>query len=370
MKQRFIKAVRLLAMAIISLIQLNVSAQSLTGTWEGRLAEGMFFQMNIIQNGDQLCGYSYDYVLDNPDSYCKEYFVAHFNNKKKKWELLSTEFIENAPKCTCKHLPMRLELMYTKHKGKHVIKGTLANKNILNSISSMFSFRTKDGVYLEKTSDKLRVILPGMKQCYDELSDKEKLAIQRTKKDEEDDERYAKMVASNITTKPVTENDADKNKNSNKTSRPINATADLRSDYNIADNSRGKEAEIAADNEALRGKMLKRENETIHYFKVNTSMVNITIYDNGVIDDDSVSVFDNAKVILSHRKLTSKPIKFTVQMSEEDPMHEITLFAENLGRITPNTAYMLIEAGGKQYALKANTDLSKNATVLLQYDKR
>lgn len=326
-----INAIKVLVLLLSLLSSTTSPAQSLTGTWEGQMTDGVYFQLNIIQNGDRLCGHSYDYVRSNPESYCKEYFTATFNRKKKKWELVSTSFIENAPNCACKHLPMHLELVASSHRGKQTFKGTLANKNIFGSV---FGFLSQDGVYLEKKSDKPGSILPGMKDCFEALSAGERAKLEKLKKD------YAG------------DND-------------LNAKRSLKKSAESSTGTIISEDKSVDAPEDAGSRMKKRRSESAGEFEVSGRSVTIMVYDNGIVDDDSVSLFDNGRLLLSHQRLSVKSINIDIDISDRQ-IHEIILFAENLGKIIPNTAYIVIINGDKRYELSASADLGKNASIKLK----
>jgi hypothetical protein len=49
--------------------------------------------------------------------------------------------------------------------------------------------------------------------------------------------------------------------------------------------------------------------------------------------------------------------------------NELTMFADNLGSIPPNTALMLIYDGKKRYEVRLSSSLEKNATVRIRRKK-
>src|SRR5206468_6966531 len=85
--------------------------------------------------------------------------------------------------------------------------------------------------------------------------------------------------------------------------------------------------------------------------KVDTGMIRLDFYDNGIIDGDSITVRVNKQVILSHQRLTEKPITVYVRVDVQNTFQEIEMVAENEGSIPPNTALLIITAGTKKYEL-------------------
>jgi hypothetical protein len=112
-----------------------------------------------------------------------------------------------------------------------------------------------------------------------------------------------------------------------------------------------------------------RENELEKSITVNTNEVTIKLYDNGEIDGDSISVFVDKQLKLSHKMLTASPITLTLNFDDNDNEHEVVMVAENLGRIPPNTALMLIYTGDKRYEAQITTNEQKNAVVKFKYEK-
>jgi hypothetical protein len=52
---------------------------------------------------------------------------------------------------------------------------------------------------------------------------------------------------------------------------------------------------------------------------------------------------------------------------EED--QELTMVAENLGRIPPNTSLMIVEAGDQRFEVRITSTEQKNAVVRFRYKK-
>ncbi len=93
----------------------------------------------------------------------------------------------------------------------------------------------------------------------------------------------------------------------------------------------------------------------------------ITLYDNGEIDGDTVSVLLNNKVIIARQGLNTKPNVFTISTKEfAGTEFTLTMYAENLGSIPPNTGLMVIKDGRKVYEVRFSADLKTNAVIRLR----
>lgn len=113
--------------------------------------------------------------------------------------------------------------------------------------------------------------------------------------------------------------------------------------------------------------MTERENSLLRKIDVFVPNIKIEIYDNGYIDNDTISVYHNNELIISKQRLTHEPIVYNITASSANSDHEIVLVAENLGEIPPNTALMVITAGDKRYELNVVSSEQKNAKVIIRY---
>ncbi len=102
---------------------------------------------------------------------------------------------------------------------------------------------------------------------------------------------------------------------------------------------------------------------------VDTGEIRLDFYDNGQIDDDSISVRINDKTVLTHQKLSAAPITTFIKISLNNHFQEVEMIAENLGTIPPNTALLIITAGKKRYELFLTSSNEKSAKVRFLYEK-
>lgn len=102
--------------------------------------------------------------------------------------------------------------------------------------------------------------------------------------------------------------------------------------------------------------------------KVDTGTIRLDFYDNGIVDGDSITVLVNKRVVLSHQRLTARPITTYIKIDPQNTFQEVEMVAENLGSIPPNTAMLLITAGEKTYRLYLSSTEQKNAMVRFVYD--
>jgi hypothetical protein len=113
----------------------------------------------------------------------------------------------------------------------------------------------------------------------------------------------------------------------------------------------------------------ERSNPLIKTITTNMPDIKVELYDNGDIDGDTITVYDNNQVIVWKKGLTDKPITLNLKADANTPTHEFVMVADNLGSIPPNTALMIITTGGKRYQLYISSDKQKNAKVVVQYEE-
>lgn len=93
--------------------------------------------------------------------------------------------------------------------------------------------------------------------------------------------------------------------------------------------------------------------------------IKIAVYDNGIVDDDSVSVYADNNSVFVKQRISSDPIVFFVSLDKSNPISKIRMVAESLGSIPPCTALMVITTKNKRYEVNLSSNFNKNATVEL-----
>jgi hypothetical protein len=131
-----------------------------------------------------------------------------------------------------------------------------------------------------------------------------------------------------------------------------------------------KRAEVKAPDKVPTPKIfLSRENELVKVITTGANEVELNIYDNGTVDNDTISVYLDKKLVLQKKRLTESPLTLKFKLDENVDEHELVMVAENLGEIPPNTSLMVVTAGGKRYEVRITSTEQKNAVVLFRYEK-
>lgn len=99
---------------------------------------------------------------------------------------------------------------------------------------------------------------------------------------------------------------------------------------------------------------------------VSSDSIRISLYDNGEIDGDTVTVFLNGKPVMVHQGLTARAVNLYLTLDNSKDVNEVSLFAENLGKIPPNTALMVVTDGITRFEVFLSSSFSQNATVRIK----
>jgi hypothetical protein len=111
----------------------------------------------------------------------------------------------------------------------------------------------------------------------------------------------------------------------------------------------------------------ERKTEIVRSVFFKTDSLVLSLYDNGTVDGDSVSVVMNGKVIIANQGLTTKPIRVVIHITPEmgDSLL-VTMIAENLGTIPPNTGLLVVEDGEDRNEIFFTGDMQMSSAVLFR----
>jgi hypothetical protein len=110
-----------------------------------------------------------------------------------------------------------------------------------------------------------------------------------------------------------------------------------------------------------------RKTEIIRSVPFSSDSLVLSLYDNGTIDGDTVSVVLNGKVILAKKGLTANVIRTTIPITPEmgDSL-QLIMYAENLGSIPPNTGLLIIQDGEVKNEIRFAGDMQKSSAIILK----
>lgn len=339
---------RLIILCCLFFTYHQASSQSVTGCWQG-YSNGEKFEINIEQKGAELCGYTYDRELDGSEGYCKANFQGRYDKDKKIFFINGTSFIENSGG----HVLMRIILWRNQADSKSVLRGKVYLQSSAVSIFGMGG----DDIMLKKIADSPKK-LPGQPaSCFPKPPVNATIKNKPLKPLVKIPEKQKPVIKKTPPLKPVTSNPA-------KPEKPVLVQKDseMKSKPEPV-----KPVIIATTPNLLERTMTARKQSKQGRITVDVNQITLKLYDNGTVDNDSVSIFYNGRLLLSHQRLSEKAIELTLKLDEGITEHQITLFAENLGSIAPNTALVVVTAGNKRYELHSNANLEENAVLIFEY---
>lgn len=114
----------------------------------------------------------------------------------------------------------------------------------------------------------------------------------------------------------------------------------------------------------------KRKTETVQSVFYKTDSLLLTLYDNGEVDGDTVSVLMNGKIIMPMVGLSTRAVRKTIYITKDTPDSiQLIMYAENLGSIPPNTGLLVVHDGEDIYEIRFSGDYKKNAAIMFRRKK-
>jgi hypothetical protein len=113
--------------------------------------------------------------------------------------------------------------------------------------------------------------------------------------------------------------------------------------------------------------LTERKTDVLQSIPFSSDSLVLSLFDNGEVDGDTVSVVLNGKVIIARQGLTTKAIRTTIHTTQGmgDSM-QLIMYAENLGAIPPNTGLLIIQDGDQRYEIRFAGDMQKSSAVILR----
>ncbi|MGH2553110.1 MAG: hypothetical protein ACRDEB_05300, partial [Chitinophagaceae bacterium] len=112
-----------------------------------------------------------------------------------------------------------------------------------------------------------------------------------------------------------------------------------------------------------------RKSEFSQVVNFKADSLELSLYDNGEIDGDTVSVYMNGEVLMARQGLKSKAIKKTIYITPGHEEFTLVMFAENLGKYPPNTGLLVVHDGDDVYNLRFSSDMQKSAGIVFRRKK-
>jgi hypothetical protein len=314
----------------------------MTGTWEGALSTDQFLRLNIIQTGNKICGYTEDHIIANKKSFCKAFFEGYFDTKKQRLIINGQYFLANSGE----HILMHLVLKLKKNDEGEILEQAPVRQVLYRERMGLFGIEIEpyiardstEYVHIKKIASQPIELNALMQDCI--ARDKSKTDILVKKVQPQPTDSLPPIAETPVPQKP-------------KDSVPPPVVQ--------------APVEVKKDSIAVPKPVTQRKNVEQSHLEIDVKTINLKVYDNAIMDGDTVSILYNGKLLLTHQLLSEKGIELNIELDPNQTRHEITLFAENLGSIPPNTALVVITAGKKRYELFASASLEENAVLVFDY---
>lgn len=115
----------------------------------------------------------------------------------------------------------------------------------------------------------------------------------------------------------------------------------------------------------------KRTIETIDELVIESDSLQISLYDNGEVDGDTVSIILNGQAIVSRQGLTASAFRKTIYITPElGDSIQLVMYAENLGSLPPNSGLLIVDYDNRRKEIRFSGDLRKNAAITLKRKKK
>lgn len=326
-------------LAVFFLVPCTLFGQDLTGTWIGKGGGTTYIKLVVRHNNDSLIGYTYDEAYDG--SWCKATFFGYFSKGQRRVVGKGGELIE----WKGSHVVTTYDWVYSKEGDGEYLRARRSSSSSSNSLLDLlFGSSDEEAQWLRRVS-----------------KTPEKLPVENKKVNQAPP--TTPPAKPKTTTPPATPKPPVKKE----TTTPKEKPKDTIVKQEPIKIEQPKIPEVKAPEHIINEKKV-RSSKLVRTINTASDSIQLYIYDNGEIDNDTVTVFFDDKVILDRYMISDKAKVITLPISK-DKEHVIELFANNLGTIPPNTALIVITDGKKRHELFASYDLKTNAKIVIRYGK-
>ena len=343
------------------------SAQDITGIWRGYFitddGDQYRFEVQMEQSNNTLSGVTYSYR--EKQFYGKCSMTGNFSNSSGNALIQEIKTIEVKMSLASVACIQKCLLTYAKSGKEEFLEGTFSS--VIEKTDSLGGRRRGDDcgggkMILRKVVTSDFYVEPFLRKKNTPVNNNPPLVKTNP---------TTNNSTTKTTTKPPPANSTKNNQTStNKKTVLVKPKTDTIKKVEIEPISTDDKKDLTIKpNKKTQDLFLSRENNLVQTLLINSENVIVKLYDNGEIDDDTISVYLDKKLALSKKRLSTAPITINLKMDESNPEHELTMVAENLGRIPPNTSLMIVTAGDQRFEVRITSTEQKNAMVRFKYVK-
>jgi hypothetical protein len=351
---------RVILLFVLLSIASFTHAQNLTGIWRGYFITSDFsqykFELQIKQSGSLISGVSYSYLTTV--FYGKATLTGNFNKSAQSALIREIKTVELRMSGGSSACIMKCMFEYVRSGKEEFLEGTFTSAHEKDGFGVKRGDNCGGGkVYLRKVPTSDFYVEPFLRT-------KPTTPVITNKPPVKKDSAKVKVNTPPVKNPPVTRKPVTKTNPTTKTTVPARPRKDTIQKITPPVVKTNPQVKVQAP-EILKS----RKNELVKTFAVSSPDVTVKLFDNGEIDDDTISVYLDNKLVLSSKRLTASPLTIKLKMDQENTEHELVMVAENLGRIPPNTSLMIVEAGEQRFEARITSTTQKNAMVRFRYQK-
>src|SRR6187551_3083563 len=342
------------------------SAQDITGIWRGYFITDdgyqYRFEVQMEQSNNTLSGVTYSYR--EKQFYGKCSMTGNFSNSSGNALIQEIKTIEVKMSLASVACIQKCLLTYARSGKEDFLEGTFSS--IIERTDSLGGRRKGDDcgggkMILRKVISSDFYVEPFLKKKNTPVNNSPPLVKTNP---------ATNNSTTKTTTKPPPSNQNKNNPaNTNKNTALVRPKTDTVKKVEVEPISGDKKDLTIKPNTKTQDQLRSRENNLVQTLLINSEDVMVKLYDNGEIDDDTISVYLDKKLVLSKKRLSAAALSINLKMDESNPDHELIMVAENLGRIPPNTSLMIVTAGEQRFEVRISSTEQKNAMVRFKYVK-
>ena len=328
----------------------QLSAQNLTGRWQG----------SFIANGDALINnFTYELIIkENASNQITAQTIT-----KKGDQFYASAFAQG------RH-SLRTQLVQIDETSFDQIK--IANQLKACLMSNFLTYKKIDGHEILEGSY-MSSLVDGKENCGSGKVFLEKVpsifSVKNIKEASKNNKVENKKTDTQKTKLAITQNTQTKNNTRNTVNSIREATTDeVISESETMTASANTQNTIRNQPINLPWVLVGRENKLVKKIITNNKNISIDLFDNGTIDNDTIIVFDNKKLLVNKQRLSYKSIHLEFNFSENIREHEVIIVAHNMGTVPPNTALLLYKDGKNRQEYFITSTNKINAKILIVYE--
>jgi len=336
---------------ILFLLPLQVFAQDITGTWTGFLQIGdskLPYELVISGTNNKLSGYSLlVFTFDGIENVGIK--TMELKIKRGSIAIEDGELIYDNYTTPSKKVKLYGSLVWVGRDSNMTLAGTISTRSLDMRALNENSFKGTIHLKKERSFAQTKLI-----SKLNEMSLLNELSFMQPVINKKEDQGISKKSVKE--SPPVS-----------KKSTETGSSTSVKKQKNSSQlKEKEKQPIVPVEVKPSAAELINRKTEIIRsvYFKSDSLL--LSLYDNGEIDGDTISIVLNGKLIISKQGLTANAIRTTIQTRELGDSLELVMYAENLGRIPPNTGLLILQDGDERYQIRFSGDLQKNPAIILR----